>query len=101
MLERLPLRLYHLPLPPCVSGADDAFKDNRSFILVASSEIRKRHRLRTPFVMQCAGIFPSRASRFTVIGEHLRNTAASSAVTKGSCTTARSKCSIIVYLIGS
>jgi hypothetical protein len=48
MLEGLPLRVYHLPLPPCVSGADDAVKDTSACILSANSERRNRQRFRMP-----------------------------------------------------
>ena len=66
------------------SGPDDLSEDTSFFIAKASSEIRNLQRLRTPFVMEWAGIFPSRARRFTVIGEHRRKTATSCAVTNAS-----------------
>jgi hypothetical protein len=53
-------------------------------MFTSSSEMRNLQRLRTPFVTGCAGIFPARASRFTVIGEQRRKSAASSGVTKRS-----------------
>jgi hypothetical protein len=49
MLESLPLCNFHLPLPPCVSGADDGVKDTSDCIPSANSERRNRQRFRMPF----------------------------------------------------
>jgi hypothetical protein len=55
-----------------------------SSMVNASSEMRNLRRLLTPLATECAGFFPSRASRLTLIGEQRRNSAASCGVTEGS-----------------
>ena len=63
---------------------DDASEFTRELMCDASSEIRKRQRLRSPLPIGCAGRWPSRAIFFIVTGLIRRNLAASSGATNGS-----------------